>query len=380
MTKYSHSRLSTFEQCRYRYKLQYIDKIKIEVPQSIEAFMGDMVHQALEKLYTDVQYQKILTVSELIAFYNTVWEKNFSPEINIVKTEYSAQNYQKMGEKYLADYYNKYVPFDSEKTLGLETEYTLALRNGHSYHIRIDRLALTVDGTVIITDYKTNSSIKTQDVADEDRQLAMYAVWVKQNISQAKEIKLLWHMLAFNTPVVSSRTSEQLEQLQTHVEELINIIESNSDWSTNVSTLCNWCQYRHMCPSFKHKCELETKETIASFKADNGLQLVDKYAELKTRIATSEEELEDISLRLVQYAQSQGIDVVYGSNKKISVKEYDKAVIKNTDEFVQYLKSKGLWDTYSMICYSKVSSALKSTDFDGNILKERGYRLSVSRK
>ena len=27
MTTYSHSRLSTFENCKYKYKLQYIDKI-----------------------------------------------------------------------------------------------------------------------------------------------------------------------------------------------------------------------------------------------------------------------------------------------------------------------------------------------------------------
>ena len=36
MTVYSHSRLSTFEQCPYKYKLQYIDKVETEVAESCE--------------------------------------------------------------------------------------------------------------------------------------------------------------------------------------------------------------------------------------------------------------------------------------------------------------------------------------------------------
>jgi len=49
MTSYSHSRLGTFQQCRYKYKLQYIDKVKVDIPTTIDAFMGALVHKALEK-------------------------------------------------------------------------------------------------------------------------------------------------------------------------------------------------------------------------------------------------------------------------------------------------------------------------------------------
>ncbi len=69
MTTYSHSRLSTFENCKYKYKLQYIDKIKVDVPTTVEAFMGDLVHQTLEKLYTDLKFQKLNTLKGLLKFY-----------------------------------------------------------------------------------------------------------------------------------------------------------------------------------------------------------------------------------------------------------------------------------------------------------------------
>ncbi|MBN2457783.1 PD-(D/E)XK nuclease family protein [Candidatus Woesearchaeota archaeon] len=37
MTTCSHSRLSTFEQCKYKYRLQYIDKAKVDTLTTIEA-------------------------------------------------------------------------------------------------------------------------------------------------------------------------------------------------------------------------------------------------------------------------------------------------------------------------------------------------------
>lgn len=50
MPIYSHSRLSTFEQCPNKYKLHYIDKVETEAEQSIEAFLGSRAHETLEKL------------------------------------------------------------------------------------------------------------------------------------------------------------------------------------------------------------------------------------------------------------------------------------------------------------------------------------------
>jgi putative RecB family exonuclease len=50
MTVYSHSRLSCFEQCPQKFKLQYIDKVETDVEESVEAFLGSRTHETLEKL------------------------------------------------------------------------------------------------------------------------------------------------------------------------------------------------------------------------------------------------------------------------------------------------------------------------------------------
>jgi len=58
MLLYSHSRLSSFEQCPQKFKLKYIDKAEVEVEETIERFLGSRVHDALEKRYVTVSGRK----------------------------------------------------------------------------------------------------------------------------------------------------------------------------------------------------------------------------------------------------------------------------------------------------------------------------------
>ena len=130
MPTFSNSRLSTYEQCPLKYKYQYIDKIKVETSNTVEAFMGSRVHDALEKLYRDLKLQKRNSLEDLLQYYNDQWAKNWTDDIKIIRKDYTAENYRKTGEKCIADYYNKYEPF-KERVLGIETvEYVNLVGGG----------------------------------------------------------------------------------------------------------------------------------------------------------------------------------------------------------------------------------------------------------
>ena len=88
---YSHSRLSSFEQCPLKFKFRYIDLIKPKVHQSVEAFMGSMVHNTLEKLYKDVKFKKETSVEEMIEYFNKLWKEGWSDSIRIVRKEYKEE-------------------------------------------------------------------------------------------------------------------------------------------------------------------------------------------------------------------------------------------------------------------------------------------------
>jgi putative RecB family exonuclease len=390
MATYSHSRVSTYENCPYQYKLRYIDKKKPEMPTTIEAFMGDMVHQSLENLYKRKKFKKRVAKSSLIKFYRDLWKKNYSDDILIVKAEsedLTSENYRKMGEKFLSDYYERMKPFEEMTILGLETQDRMTLPDGNQWHIRIDKLGCDNEGNYFVCDYKTNSRMKDQEEADSDRQLAMYSIWVKDKFKDAKSVKLIWHMLAFNKDAVSERTDEQLEKLQHEIVEKIKEIENAKKFPTNVTALCNYCGFKSECPSFKHQAELEKIESVEEFKKDEGVQLVDEFSEVKKNLSEAKKKEEELKDKLVQYAKQFGVDVVYGSNMKCSVKEFDKIVLpegENKEKFIQLMKDKGLYEELSMVCYPRLNSKVISGEIDDELKKMvdiiQDYRLSLSKR
>jgi putative RecB family exonuclease len=388
MTTYSHSRISTYENCPYKYKLQYIEKQKPESPTTIEAFMGSMVHETLEHLYKLKKFKKRVALNVLIKFYRDLWTKNYSDDILIVKEDkekVSADNYRKMGEKMIKDYYERMRPFEDMTILGLETTDRMTLPDGNQWHVRIDKLGCDSEGNYFVCDYKTNSRMKNQEEADADRQLALYSVWVKDKFKDAKSVKLIWHMLAFNKDAISERTDEQLEKLQNEIIEIIKEIESVTEFPTNVTALCDYCGFKSECPSFKHQAELEKIESIEKFKEDAGVKLVDEFSEIKTKLSELKKAEEDFKDKLIAYAKQFGIDIVYGSNMKCSVKEIEKVVMpEDKEEFIKLLKDKGLWDECSMVCYPKINSKVIKKDIEKEIIDavniEKDFRLSLSKR
>jgi putative RecB family exonuclease len=394
MVCYSHSRITTYENCPYQYKLKYIDRVPPESPTTIEAFMGDMVHQTLEHLYKLKRFKKRVALNVLVKFYRDLWERNYSEDILIVKAEsegLTADNYRKMGEKFIKDYYDRMKPFDEMIILGLETQDRMTLPDGNQWHVRIDKLGCDKDGNYFVCDYKTNSRMKDQEEADEDKQLAMYSIWVKDKFEDVKSVKLIWHMLAFNKDAVSERASEQLEKLQQEICDKIKEIEEKTaeggDFPRNQTALCDYCGYKKICPSFKHEAELKEKESVKKFKEDEGVRLVDKYFEIKAKLSELKKAEEEFKKKLVDYSKQFDVDVVYGSNMKCGVKEFDKLVMpegEDKDKFIQLIKDKGLWDDYSMINHFRVkgdfSKGQMDEDLKGMCEVGKDFRLSLSKR
>ena len=391
MATYSHSKVSTFENCPHQYKLRYIDKAEPDIPETIELFMGKRVHETLEKLYKDKKFKKLVSKATLIKFYKDNWDKEYSEDILVVKEGLTAENYKKMGVKFIEDYYNKYKPFDQLTILGLETEDRMTLKDGSQWHVRIDKFACDNNGNYYVCDYKTNASMKDQEEADADRQLAMYSIWVKDKFKDAKSVKLVWHMLAFNKEAISERNEEQLEKLQDETIALIKEIEKaekEKAFPTNVTALCNYCGFKSQCPSFKHQIEIEVKEDIKEFKEDDGVKLVDEFSEVKLKKKEIEEKEEKLKADLIEFAKQKGIDIVYGSNMKANIKEFDKLVLPEDDEeykkFIELLKNKGHWEECSMICYPKIQSKVIKEELHPDLIEkvklEKDKRISLSKR
>jgi len=221
--------------------------------ESIEAFMGSLVHSTLEKLYKDLLEGIINSKEEIVRFYLEEWAKKWHKGIVIAKEGFEREYYQNLGLMFLLEYYDKYHPFNQLKTIEVETDEKLELSNNNKYYVKIDRLAKDEKNNYYVIDYKTGNAIKSQNDLDNDRQLAMYSVWVKEKHPEARNVILMWNFLAFNEEKTSQRTNEELEKIKKEVENKIKEIEICNEFPANVTRLCDYCEYKPMCPAWRNK-------------------------------------------------------------------------------------------------------------------------------
>jgi len=352
MPAYSHSQLSTYETCPHKYRLTYIDKIEVET-EGIEAFMGSRVHDVLEKLYRDLKMTKLNTLEELLTFYHQTWEKNWSETVQIIRKEYSAEDYHRLGEKCITDYYKRYYPFDQGKTLGLEENIFFPLGEEKGYWIRgvVDRLALADDSILEIHDYKTSNRLPTQEEVNTDRQLAFYQMGVGDRWKDIRGIRLIWHYLFFDREIQSSRTSEELQRLCQDTIELVRKIESDRELLPKESPLCAWCNYQGYCPKRKHLIfagNLPPNEYLQ----EEGVTLVNRFVELKEKKRVWNEEMDaelaKVEDALYAYALREEVDAIFGSDHvaKIRTEIKEKYPLKgdpNRKALDEFIKKAGKW-------------------------------------
>jgi putative RecB family exonuclease len=189
MKQFSNSKLEVYERCPLQYKFKYLTSLKEEGEETIESFMGGLVHDTLELLYRDLLKTKRDSLADLLKFYDETWRVKWKNTIVINNNNFNKEHYFDLGKKCIENYYGQYFPFDQDQTIGVEKG--ISIKWGE-YEIvgYIDRLAREKDGVYAVHDYKSGS-ITDQEYADKNRQLALYSMAVKQDFKQANEVKLI---------------------------------------------------------------------------------------------------------------------------------------------------------------------------------------------
>lgn len=252
MERFSHSKISAFEQCPKKYKFKYIDKIKPKIEKSIEAHLGGCVHYALEWLYVKVIEGKVPSLDEIIVVYSENWGEKFKEDYVIVDKRFTAKDYFNKGVEFIVNYYLQHQPFN-DGTIELEKEIIVRIgEEGYELRGFIDRLSYNVEkGEYEVHDYKTAGYLPSKEKIDNDRQLALYSIAIKELFGHDKEVRLIWHFLAHSKKIEIKKTKEQLEALKKEIVEAIKRIHAEKEFPTQVSKLCDWCEFKDICPAWR---------------------------------------------------------------------------------------------------------------------------------
>ena len=387
MPTYSHSRLSTYEKCRLQYKYRYIDRIRRDV-QGIEAFMGNRVHEALEKLYKDRQMERTPALEELMSLYQKNWEREYSEKIRIVKSEYTADHYRKVGERCLTDFYKTYHPFDDGVTLGLEEKVGIPLDPGGKYRMEgyVDRIVRVSQGTYEVHDYKTGGTLPSAEDLKNDRQLPLYQLGVQAKFPDARDVRLVWHYLAFNQELRSARSPDALEALKSTTVGLIQKVEATREFPPTESALCRWCDYQDICPLWKHRVKVAPLPEN-EFLHDSGVQLVDRLAELESRKTSLEKDLAKVREAIYSALEKEKATVLSGSKQEVRLVSEDSVRFPQMGEtgwkgLEMILKEMGALERFASLDTESLSRALLDPETDRYLKAalEKFARIEKSRR
>ena len=324
MPIYSHSQLSMYEQCPLKYKLRYRDGLKRDV-EGVEGFLGSRVHETLKKCYDDLRFVKANSLSDLLAYYNKIWQENWHDSIIITRKDLTQEHYRALGERLVETYYKRYAPFDLDMTIGTEMGLNFSLDDENKYRMTgyIDRLSRTQDDIYEIHDYKTSAYLPSQEDADSDRQLGLYHIGVQKRWPDITNIRLVWHYLAFDTELVSYRSQEAVCKLMTDTVARIDEMESAEDFLPRESPLCDWCEYPDLCPKRKHFFKVEALP-VNEYLSEPGVVLVNRYVSLKNEEARMRDEVEKVREAILDYARREEVEVIRGSDCKARIKFDEK--------------------------------------------------------
>jgi RecB family exonuclease len=397
MSEYSISQIGTFENCPLQYRLNYVDRVR-RLEEGVEAFLGQRFHEAMEWLYHERAF-RVVPLEELLAYFENAWAEKWHCEVKIARSERCADDYRLMGRRFIEDYYKRHHPFDEGRVLGLERYIRFPLDESGRYKCKgvIDRLMLAKDGAYEVHDYKTGSSLPEQAGLDRDRQLGLYQIGVQTLWPEAKEVRLIWHLVAFGLEMKSRRTPEALEELKRDIAGLIDRIEAETEFAPHESALCNWCPYWDLCPLKKHLAKLgETPPD--RWKDEPGVVIVDAYAEkwrkkraLDTEVKAVEVELGEIREAAIAFAEKEGVQVIGGTDARLRVtgKERITAPAKGSEEreaLERELRLAGVWDEVATLDPAALEKAVAEGRWKGDILKrikeyvreERRYTVTLT--
>lgn len=362
MSRFSHSRIESFETCPKKYEFCYLLKVP-RGPDGIEAFMGSRAHEALEWLYAEVRACRVPTAEDVVGAYQAAWDAAWTGDVRITRKGRVAEDYRAIGEKAVRDYHARYTPFDADTTVGLEARVSLALDDDHEITGFVDRVAKVRDGVWEIHDYKTSNSLMTQQKADADRQLALYELALREMYPEIESVSLVWHYLSFDTEVRSARTPGQLEALRAEVLAKIRHIEAQSAFPARTSNLCDWCEYKPICPAWRHLFEREALPE-GERALEEGSVLVDEYLKVSDQVAALKARQDELKARIAERAAADGTERLFGTAGSVKVFRYPCISLPDSKDPLRpaleaEVRDLGLWDRFSQLSSYQLSRAIQ---------------------
>lgn len=245
--KYSYSKISTYDQCKFKYKLKYFDK-NFLYSANIATDFGNLIHTTEENIALSIQNKNKIDYISL--------KNNFILKSRALAHKYPKEFYalDKTGKNYLEKTYiyldtaiyrlENYLKNNPNLIIiGIEQKFNFNYDENHSFSGSIDRAFLDQEtGNILIQDIKSWPQPAQPKDLKAPLQFAIYMLAAKNlwNIELDK-IKCEYDLPLCDVKQTATSTN-LVEESKVLIDKLFAGIKDNK-FKPTVSALCHWCEY-----------------------------------------------------------------------------------------------------------------------------------------
>lgn len=239
--KLSASSMKTFDQCPKKYFYNYVARKPKKQWDHFD--LGNLCHKVLEIFHETYMHEgaKGGSLSKLMSYAFAEGRKDF-PKIKselLIEAKELVQNYLKHVSK-----------TGMPHVKGVETSFKIHVTEDILVRGFLDRVdILPKNGIFHIVDYKTTKNKRYL----EPFQLLIYGLWLQNEYPDIEEYKASYVLLRHGSASKSyDFNREDLEKVKKKIisfAENIWSCEHEDNWAPIPGPLCNWCDFKNICPT-----------------------------------------------------------------------------------------------------------------------------------
>lgn len=249
---WSFSKFKQYQECQEKYRLNYLEKMKIPPLSRKPFFQGSVAHKVVEQTRELVQKGELESLHKAFDQLDSVFDTHAvgidwrdDSEFHQARLEAFTilENYLMLLEKM------ELIEGDIECEYWFGThQKPLERPSGLRLVGAIDWLKLDREnGKAWIYDAKTSQGTAYLD----KRQLVLYAMAVEQVFGVSVE-KVGYLMLRWKKPLVYEVTQEEKDKLEAEMVEASKLVEAGQMGAAPMMKLCGPCQYAGHCGPYRH--------------------------------------------------------------------------------------------------------------------------------
>lgn len=247
LDRYSYSKISTYKQCKFKFKLKYLDK-NFLYSANIATDFGSLVHETEEAIAIALQAgQPINYIALKNKFIIESHKLALKYPTEFYTRDKSNRTYQEKVYLYLDSAIYRLENFLKQnpnlRIIGIEQKFEFNYDNVHSFNGSIDRAFLNLDtDEIIIQDIKTWSVEAKDSELKAPLQFAVYMMAAEKlwNIPTTK-IKCEYDLPLCDITQAATSADIVGEGKET-LDKLFSGIHKN-DFKPTITALCHWCEY-----------------------------------------------------------------------------------------------------------------------------------------